>query len=559
MLYQLTIQNFALIDKLVIDLHEKLNVLTGETGAGKSIIIDAVSLLLGARGQSDFIRNPNEKALVEGVFTLGNQDKIISQHLNNLGFAIDENDRNVILTREISVNGKNICKINNRAVTLAIFKEFGSLLVNIYGQHDYQALSQADKHIDILDSLGDKKYQDQLEKVKEVYQQWLIEKNKLNSLQKLMKEKALRLDFLKFQFSEIEEINPLKDEDDEIKKELAILSNVERIAQNSGEAYELLYGSKSIYDSLSEVTNKLSEISQFDNQLKNISDELENIKYQIEDCARSLNNYSDNLEFDPVLQENLQGREFLLNKIKRKHGCNTINEILNLKDKIVDEIDNLEKTEFLLIEVEKEAQKLENQYYQLAKHLSTQRQKLALIFAEKLMEQLNDLAMVHTKFKVEFNQIDGNIKGIDKIEFLISPNPGQPLKPLAKIASGGEMSRIMLAFKVILTNFDSLKTLIFDEIDAGIGGNILSQVAEKLDQVSRRTQVICITHSPIIASMAQNHILITKIINHNSTYTDVTSLSEEERILELARMLGDNDQITIDHAKELRKKWKNIN
>ncbi len=553
MLYQLTIQNFALIDNLVIDFHEKLNVLTGETGAGKSIIIDAVSLLLGARGQSEFIRNPENKALVEGVFILEEQDSIIMEYLQSLG--MDENEKTVILTREISKNGKNVCRINNRAVTLAIFKELGSLLINIYGQHDYQALSQADKHIEILDSLGDKEYQDQLEKVKEVYQNWSIEKNKLNSFQALIKEKALRLDFLKFQLSEIEEINPMPNEDEELKKELAILNNVERIAQNTSDAYELLYGNKSIYDNLSEVIHKLSEIHQFDDLLANINNDLENIMYQIEDCARSLNNYHSNLEFDHSLQATLQEREFLLNKIKRKYGCNTINEILNIKETIINEINDLEKSEVLLSETQNKVKELEEEYNKVAKEMSLKRQELSQVFTKKIIQQLQDLAMIHTTFKVEFSPIEGSIKGIDKIEFLISPNPGQPLKPLAKIASGGEMSRIMLAFKVILTDFDSLKTLIFDEIDTGIGGNIVTQVAEKLFQVSKSTQVICVTHSPIIASVAHNHILIRKNIEENTTYTDVKTLSEKERVLELARMLGDNDPITIDHANELRKKW----
>jgi DNA repair protein RecN (Recombination protein N) len=553
MLYQLTIQNFALIDNLVIDFHEKLNVLTGETGAGKSIIIDAVSLLLGARGQSEFIRNPENKALVEGVFILEEQDSIIMEYLQSLG--MDENEKTVILTREISKNGKNVCRINNRAVTLAIFKELGSLLINIYGQHDYQALSQADKHIEILDSLGDKEYQDQLEKVKEVYQNWSIEKNKLNSFQALIKEKALRLDFLKFQLSEIEEINPMPNEDEELKKELAILNNVERIAQNTSDAYELLYGNKSIYDNLSEVIHKLSEIHQFDDLLANINNDLENIMYQIEDCARSLNNYHSNLEFDHSLQATLQEREFLLNKIKRKYGCNTINEILNIKETIINEINDLEKSEVLLTETQNKVKELEEEYNKVAKEMSLKRQELSQVFTKKIIQQLQDLAMIHTTFKVEFSPIEGSIKGIDKIEFLISPNPGQPLKPLAKIASGGEMSRIMLAFKVILTDFDSLKTLIFDEIDTGIGGNIVTQVAEKLFQVSKSTQVICVTHSPIIASVAHNHILIRKNIEENTTYTDVKTLSEKERVLELARMLGDNDPITIDHANELRKKW----
>ena len=277
--------------------------------------------------------------------------------------------------------------------------------------------------------------------------------------------------------------------------------------------------------------------------------------YQIEDCARSLNNYHSNLEFDHSLQATLQEREFLLNKIKRKYGCNTINEIINIKETIINEINDLEKSEVLLTETQNKVKELEEEYNKVAKEMSLKRQELSQVFTKKIIQQLQDLAMIHTTFKVEFSPIEGSIKGIDKIEFLISPNPGQPLKPLAKIASGGEMSRIMLAFKVILTDFDSLKTLIFDEIDTGIGGNIVTQVAEKLFQVSKSTQVICVTHSPIIASVAHNHILIRKNIEENTTYTDVKTLSEKERVLELARMLGDNDPITIDHANELRKKW----
>ena len=227
----------------------------------------------------------------------------------------------------------------------------------------------------------------------------------------------------------------------------------------------------------------------------------------------------------------------------------------HIKETIINEINDLEKSEVLLTETQNKVKELEEEYNKVAKEMSLKRQELSQVFTKKIIQQLQDLAMIHTTFKVEFSPIEGSIKGIDKIEFLISPNPGQPLKPLAKIASGGEMSRIMLAFKVILTDFDSLKTLIFDEIDTGIGGNIVTQVAEKLFQVSKSTQVICVTHSPIIASVAHNHILIRKNIEENTTYTDVKTLSEKERVLELARMLGDNDPITIDHANELRKKW----
>ncbi|MDK2823238.1 MAG: repair protein RecN [Clostridia bacterium] len=555
MLIQLSIKDFALIDNLNMEFDGKFNVLTGETGAGKSIIIDAVSLLLGARGQSDFIRVTKEKAIVEGTFLIPKKHPL-EKKLKEYGFDLEIDDHLLILTREISLTGKNICRVNNRIVTLSVFKEIGSQLIDIYGQHDFQSLSQSENHIFLLDSMGNESFQNLLNTVKENYNLWQYNKKQLDKLLKQVEDKSQRLDLLKFQVAEINNLNLKENEYEDIQSELTILNNWEKIYSIVNEGYELLYGNNSAYDKISQVIDKLKEISLLDNLFAEMADNLQTAVYHIEDSARALKDYGENFSFDNERKEYLQERKFAIDKLKRKYG-GTIKEILDFKNKTKKEIQELENCEFIIEKLENTVKESENNYLKSARELSNLRKKLAAELEEKIIKQLNELAMPHTKFHVQIEPVVNSLRGIDKVEFLISPNPGEPLKPLAKIASGGEMSRIMLAFKVILANSDQLTTLIFDEIDSGIGGHVVNKVAEKLFYVSNFNQVLCVTHSPNIASFAHQHYKISKIVKENKTTTQVAKLNEQERIYELARMLGGNEEITYNHALEMRKKAKN--
>lgn len=554
MLVQLSINGLALIDSLNMEFENRFNVLTGETGAGKSIIIDAVSLLLGSRAQSEMIRTKTDKARVEGVFLLP-ANHPVEKTLDLYGLGLEEDEQTLILTREITLNGKNTCRVNNRLVTLTVFKEIGKQIVNIYGQHDFQSLSQSENHISLLDSLGDEQFQSILKKVEEQYLHYKKLEKQLTDLLNTANEKTQRIDFLQFQINEITSMNLVENEDVEIEGELTVLDNWEKISLIVNEGYELLYGQNSAYDKICKANNRLNEIVRWDNSFTEIANNLETAVYYVEDAARTLKSYGDNFNFDNERKEYLQERKFALDKLKKKYG-KTIRDILEFKNKAENELFELMQSELFIEELQNKVLVSKQTFGSLAGKLSNERQKIASQLEVNMRNQLAELAMPNTVFKVQVEKSIENSRGIDKIEFLISPNPGEPLKPLARIASGGEMSRIMLAFKVIVASSENLTTLIFDEIDTGIGGQVVINVAEKLFQVSQYYQVLCVTHSPHIASFAHRHFKIFKTIKNAMTYTDVEILNENQRVEELARMLGGDEIITITHARKMMSRSK---
>jgi len=553
-LVQLNINGIALIDRLTMEFDDKFNVLTGETGAGKSIIIDAVSLLLGARAQNELIRTNCEKARVEGMFIVP-PNHPVEEILSSYDLEFDTEERTLILTREIAVNGKNTCRVNNRLVTLGILKEIGKQLVNIYGQHDFQSLSQSENHIFLLDSLGKEDFQNLLKKVEEAYSLWKSLRAELDHLKKSAGEKAQKIDILQYQINEIMNINPQENEDEEIAAELKLLDNWEKISSVVNEGYELIYGHDSAYDKLSKANVRLNEIIVLNNNFGEISNNLQTAIYYIEDAARALKSFGEDYNYDPERKEYLQERKYQIDKLKKKYG-GSIKDVIDFKDKAEAELSRLMESEFLIEDLEKKVEKCKEQYQALAEELSQARKAIAETFEEELKNQLKELSMPNTEFSVNIDKNEPTSRGIDKVEFLISPNPGEPLKPLARIASGGEMSRLMLALKVIVAKAENLTTLIFDEIDTGIGGEIVLKVAEKLYQVAKFSQVLCVTHSPHIASLAHRHFKIFKIIDTNTTFTKVEVLDGQGRVLELARMLGGNEEITMLHAKEMLEKAK---
>lgn len=553
MLLELSIRNFALIDNLNLQFDKKLNVLTGETGAGKSIIIDAVSLLLGARAQSHFIRVDTETSLIEGSFYIPINHPVESI-LNQLGYQLDE-DRLLILMREINSNGKNISRLNNRIINLTTLKQITPELINIYGQHDFQTLSEKKMHIHLIDLLGNKDFKNDLISLKVLYETWQANVKKTQTLKEKISDSNQRLDFLKFQVKEIGDLDLMEDEDIKIETELNLLNNHEKIVSISHNSFNLLYGLNSSYDKISEAIEEITTLIDIDEVFSNILNDLKSAQIDIEENARILNDFASNFDYDPKRKNFLQEKHYEINKLKRKYG-NNVADILEYFNKAKEEINEIENSEFFIKELEEKEKKSYEQYLELAKKISYNRKKIAEDLEKKLTLKLKDLSMENTRFKVSFENKEGSINGIDNLEFLISPNPGQPLKALSKIASGGEMSRIMLALKVILAKVDSINTLIFDEIDAGIGGNTLVKVANTLATLALDCQVICVTHSPQIASLAHQHWLISKEIVNNETITNVDSLTEKQRINELARMLGGGDDIAKSHAQELRKKVK---
>ncbi|MDD2400685.1 MAG: DNA repair protein RecN [Clostridia bacterium] len=537
MLDNISIKNFALIEDLSVNFSENFNVLTGETGAGKSIIIDALSVLLGGRAQAEFIRSGTKKAFIEGTFYLPNNHTVWS-FLEEIG--VDCEDYVIVMNRELSLNGRNICRVNGRSLTLGQYRQLGINIVDIHGQHEHQHLLQSNKHINFLDKFGGISHLKLTKTVKEKYDKYINTKNKLNELKTSEKARLQKMDFLKYNLEEIKQANITQGEIKSLTKEVDLLANAGKISEHLNFAYLQLFAEdrgSSAYELLSKALDNLNEIKKMDSSLEKMADQLEPSLYLLEDIAIEIRNYIDNIEYSPERLEQTDKRLQLLKNLCKKYGS-TIEDVLEYAHQSEDELEKLmsssEQTKELEITLENQL----NDFMTSAQYLSEARKKLAKILEMKVVNELVELAMPHTQFLVSFSSCEPTYQGLEQIEFLISPNPGEPLLPLVKIASGGELSRIMLALKTILAKIDDIGTLIFDEIDSGIGGKAAQKVAEKLELISESQQVICVTHSPFIAALADNHILLDKQTVAGRTKTVVSVLKKEDRVNEIARMLG---------------------
>lgn len=555
MLSHLQIKNIALIDQVTIEFDEGLNIITGETGTGKSIVIDSMNLLLGERADRNLIRVGEETAYVEGIFNLEDIEKV-SPILDSYGIVAD--DGVLIVARELSATGKNICRINGRAVTLSALKKVTKHLIDIHGQHEHQSLLSIESHKIFLDSFGGKYIENTKRQVSDCYRELKKIQRKIDKIGGSDRNGRVRRDYIKYQLNEIIEANLMEDEDEELIHERAKLQNAEQIMEGIVNAYNLLYSGwssmPSIYDGLGNICSELSNLSTLDKSLVELSDRFNNIYYELGDSIEQLRNYKDSFYFDENRLDEIERRLNVINDLKRKYGT-TIEEIIKYGQELEEELEQIENNSQILNELKEKEELMLKQLYSMCENLSTKRRKVADEFESQLLQQLSDLGMDQTKFSVEIKSDKNNISsdGFDEIEFLISPNPGEPLKPLAKIASGGEMARIMLAFKTILADVDNIPTLIFDEIDVGISGRIAQIVAQKMAIISSSHQLICVTHLPQIAAMADRHFSIEKYTDEKRTYTTARVLHEGERQMELAKMLGDArlSKLSLDHALEL--------
>ena len=550
MLVRLRVKDFALIHQIELELDQHFNVLTGETGAGKSIIIDAVSLLLGARANSKDIRIGCDKAIVEGTFAVEPVDEIDAQ-LAEYGYTLDE-DRELILYREMSSNGKNICRINDRTVTLATFRQIGQLLINIYGQHDFQAISNKEHHLSLLDALGDNTFIQTKQQMAEAYRALMQIAKQRSALEDAMKERNERLEFLQFKLHELDELHLVSGEFEALEEELAVMDNFEKIASVAEFAHQALYEDrKSVYALLTAVVDRLNTVQQYDKQFAEMASELQNMLYIAEDYGLTLSGYGSKMEFDEEKRDRLNSRKYTLDKAVRKYHM-SVEELIAEREKLSAEAAQLQNAEIEIEELNEQYLQKKTAYEAIARNVREMRKALAADLEQKLLHELAQLSMEHTRFAVQFGEKQATAQGMDDVEFYMSANPGQPLRSLSEIASGGEMSRIMLAFKTVLAQNEHIGTLIFDEIDTGIGGNIVVKVAEKLKLVSQYAQVICVTHSPQIAAKADLHLQIQKHTTEDSTITSVQALDAEASIYELARMLGGEEDYQLQHARELK-------
>ncbi len=554
MLVSIHIENFALIEKLDLELSAGFNVLTGETGAGKSIIIDAMGIITGCAGFQDFIRTGEERALVEALFDL-TQVAETRDNLSELGFTLEE-DNQLVLSREINRNGKNYCRVNGRQVTLSMYREIGQVLVDIYGQHHQQSLLKPEKHITLLDSFGEEQIKQLTGKLTILVAQYSQLQTELEVLQQGEADKVRMLDMYNFQMQEIDQANLKLDEEEILAEERTILTSAEKLSTLARSVYSKLYTglpSPAVLEIMHGVVRDAKDLAAIDSTMQPVAAQLSDVLFTLEDSAREMGLYAERVNSDPERLASLEDRLDLIKKLKRKYGT-TIEEVLKYRTEIAASIEKMTNVEDEINRINLELKKIKDNYDKIAESLSITRKQIAQQVKTEICRELADLQMPHVKFEVYFQERKSlNVNGKDLVEFLISPNPGEPLKPLSKIASGGEVSRIMLALKTILAKVDEIPTLIFDEIDTGLGGRTVQSVAGKLAYIGNDRQVICVTHSPQVASYADAHFKIEKNAIGGRTVTSVTELVDQERIQEVACMLsGQNLTVTtMQNAKEM--------
>jgi DNA repair protein RecN (Recombination protein N) len=554
MLREINIKNLAINDDLTVQFEDGFNVLTGETGAGKSIIVDALGLALGDRAQSDMIKAGEKEAAVQAFFEIGD-----TSALPETGIDIADG---IMLRRVLSNSGKSRAYINDVMVTLQTLSDLGKALVDIHSQHEHQSLLQPEKQRMIIDSYGD--HYQELEKVHELYTVVQSLREEFNALTERVKERAHRVDLLSFQIREIDTagLNPY--EKQLLEEERKILLNLNKLKEATETAYSLLYETDgSCTESLAKVVGRLRDMQAVDAAITDTLEMLESAMPLLDDAAISLRHYREKYSLDPVRIDEVQDRLDLIRRLEKKYG-NSIEEILAYRNAAADELKELDASDERLQTLEGSLDKQLGLLLHAAEVLSNKRKKTARKVEELLGKNLHDLAFMNAKFRIDVTQDRDetgkyriNFNGIDRVEFLFSANAGEPPKPLAKVASGGELSRVMLALKSILADVDHVPVLIFDEVDAGIGGKTAESVGRKLLKVSARHQLLCITHLPQIASLAAHHLKVEKVQKNARVHVAVYELSGAERKEEIARMLsGTVTEISRRHAEELLERTK---
>lgn len=552
MLSQLSIQNIALIDKLELSLKGGLNVLSGETGAGKSIIIDSLNFVLGERADKSLIRYGTDFAIVEAVF----EDYLtapIANYLEEIGVEAEDV---LILRRKMSVDGKNECRINGRISTLSILKGLTELLVDIHGQHEHQSLLKSSNHIKLLDNIGEAQIAPIKENVRTAYKNYSSLKAEFQRFGNAS-ERERKLDILTYQIEEIEKANVQDGEEDELLSARKRIRNMEKIISALSDAKRILdgYDSQSVSASIKNCSSLLNTISSYDDNIYPLTDRLDSAKVEITDISDTLQDMLDKLDFDARSAEKIEERLDVVRNILHKYG-GSYQKLQQFYQDASEEANLLANATERVQELEKEIAIAQEKLLDCAKELTKERTKIARQFEKDITKELCDLSMSGSTFTVSIMSTDDvdkiSANGADVLEFLISPNVGEPLKPLAKIISGGEMSRFMLAFKNIIAKVDGIGTMVFDEIDTGISGNVSQVVSEKMCNISRNRQVIAVTHMPSLASMADNHYLIAKSTENGKTLTRVNLLLDDTD--EVARLIGGNDysKFAVPHAKEMK-------
>lgn len=555
MLQELSIKNFAIIAALDVTFENGMTVLTGETGAGKSIIIDAVGLLAGGRGSAHFIRTGAEKAVLQGSFELPNDGKT-TRMLDDLG--IDHEDGTVILQRELYRSGRNVCRVNGMLVNTATLKQIGETIVDIHGQNEHQELMQPERHLPLLDEFGGSKLNSQLNDYKEAYATYQKLHQAMVARNTHQKEWAQRLDMLRFQVKEIETANLEAGEEAQLITQRDRLTNFQKINDALQEGFIALEGNDEVtgaVDLSGQAMNALAAIADLDPDFKALSDSLQSAFYALQDASGELSKQVDLLEFDENKLDEIEQRLEVIRQLERKYG-DSEEQVLRYYDSIKTELSDMEAAEIDEGDLAGQLSKQAGALTDLGSALRKTRHAVAKNLQKAVQKELADLYMEKTVFEVHFEPVaDGQFlaSGLDAVEFYIQPNPGEAMQPLAKIASGGELSRLMLALKTIFSESQGVTSIIFDEVDTGVSGRVAQAIAEKISGIARNSQVLCITHLPQVAAMSDHHYFIAKTITGKRTETHIQKLNDAARVEELARMLAGTTitELTLDHAKEL--------
>ncbi|WP_426457139.1 DNA repair protein RecN [Staphylococcus cohnii] len=551
MLQTLSIKQFAIIDELEVNFGDGLTVLSGETGAGKSIIIDAIGQLIGMRASSNYVRHGEKKAVIEGIFDIDNSKEAISI-LHDLSIDIDEDF--LLVKREIFSSGKSICRVNNQTVTLQDLRKIMQELLDIHGQHETQTLLKQKYHLHLLDSYAENTYQTLLESYVDTFDKYKAKKKELADLESADQALLQRLDLLKFQYDELQEANLIENEVPQLETDIKRIQNSESLSLALNNAHITLTDEHAITDRLYELSHQLQSISEIlPEKYDELKEDVDQFYYTLEDAKHQLYDDLTNTEFDEQYLNELESRMNLLNSLKRKYGKD-INELIMYQDKMADEINKIENYEESTAQLRQEIDDLYKNVMELGEKLSQERRIVAQSLRNHIVDEIQNLQMNDANLEISFKPLDTpNREGIEFVEFLISPNKGEPLKSLNKIASGGELSRIMLALKTIFVKTRGQTAILFDEVDSGVSGKAAQKMAEKMKGLAEHIQVICISHLPQVASMSDHHLFISKNTDDERTTTQVQELTGEERIDEVARMISGATvtKLTKQNAKEM--------
>lgn len=554
MLIELTIRNIALIENLQLEFAKGFNVLTGETGAGKSIVVDSINLMLGGRADRDIIRTGAEKGFVQALFDVTDNAAAVALMEEN---GITPEDGYVTITRELNRSGRNVCRVCGVIVQLAVLKSITALLMEVHGQHEHQSLMNTANHMGFLDSFGDEAHQARIESVAEAYKRRNAVRTELKTLMKDAAERERLTDILRFQINEIDSAKLKEGEEEKLVSQLKVLENSEKIRNNVELAYQMVYagggGAISAQEAALKAANAMQSIADIDPRYRKLGETLRSVYYLAQEAGAELQALEEELNYDPALQARIADRLDVIEKLERKYGA-TEAEVIAFAKAAKERLATIDASDDKILQLKKEYKSLDKALREKCDELTQSRRAIATDFEGNLLLQLKDLGMAKTRFEVRIESLEKPAStGLDSIEFMISPNPGEPLKPLSSTASGGELSRIMLAMRVISLDSGAADSMVFDEIDTGVSGRMAQVVGEKMLTIGTRDQVLCVTHLPQIAALGDMHFKVEKYSENERTITQVIPLDRAGRIREISRLVGgsEDSKSSLSHAEHM--------